>query len=173
VHEEHKHIPLGGSSPADAVNSKKVSLNSIRIYRGVKKKEEEKRRREKKRKFHTEDTTEQEDLKGITILRTQLGLSGGVQQADLILAVGKDLLDTALLDLEALGGGEICGHLQLCGHRAEQKSGPAVVGFTRNAGIFECGPRAQLGIQMFDYEGWASHGGCRDRDVTEAGKLKK
>lgn len=61
-----KYIPLGGSSPADAVNSQRVSLNSICTYRGV------------REKFHTEDTTEQEDLKGITILRTQLGLSGGV-----------------------------------------------------------------------------------------------
>lgn len=135
-----------------------VSPNSIHIYlyRGVKKK-----------KIHTENTTEQEDLKGITILGTQLGRSGRVQQADFILAVGEDLFDTTVLDLEALGGGQICGHLQLGGHRAEQESCPAVVGFARDAGIFERGPWAQLGIQMFNYEGWLSHGGCWKRGTSQ------
>lgn len=32
VHRENKYIPLGGSSPADAVTNQRVSPNSIHIY---------------------------------------------------------------------------------------------------------------------------------------------
>lgn len=61
---------------------------------------------------HTKNTTKEKDLKLITICRVQLNLSSRIKQADLGFAVRKDFLDTALVNLQALGGCQILGQLQ-------------------------------------------------------------
>ena len=120
----------------------------------------------------TENAAEQKDLKSVTVSRAQFHLSRRIEEADLIFAIRKDLLDTALLDLEALGGSQVGGHLQLGGHRAQQETGPRGMGFASDASIFEGGPGAQLGIQVLDHECdglWIAHGGSVE---WEGGRVK-
>lgn len=102
--------------------------------------------------MHTKDTTKQKDLKDVAILRAQLRRGGGVQQTHLVLAARKNVLDTALLNLQAFGRSQIGGHPQLGGHRAEQEASAAGIGLAGDGSVFQGGPWPQLGIQVLDHK---------------------